>query len=199
MQTEIEAKFLNIDHDVIRQKLNDLSAQLVSSNCLMKRVIMDYPDKHMQKDDNSWLRIRDEGEKITLTLKQTTEHEFGGATEIEVIISDFDKTTELFKAIGLEVQAFQESKREIWSLDGVEIMLDEWPWLEPFIEVEGPSKAAVQGVATKLGMDWQAAIFGSVTTIYRKQYPAITKDHHISELPSITFSEEKPRWFGSVA
>jgi len=126
MQTEIEAKFLNINHDEIRTKLINLGAKCVQPVRLMRRVVIDFTDKRMQKGGNSWIRVRDEGDKVTLTHKTTIEREFGGSQEIEVIVGSYEKTIEIFKAMGLIVHTEQETKRETWQLGDTEIVLDEW-------------------------------------------------------------------------
>ncbi len=195
MQQEIEVKFLNVKFDDVRARLKKLGAVCEQPMRLMRRVVIDYPDRKMQATGDSWVRVRDEGDKVTLTFKKTTEHEFGGAHEIETTVGDYQKTIDIFLAIGLVVHTSQETKRETWKIDGVEVVLDEWPWLNTYIEIEGLSEQAVKDVAQKLGYDWNDAVFGSITTAYRHQYPAITKDEHISEIPEIKFGLPAPEWF----
>lgn len=195
MKPEIEVKFLNVDFDEIRKVLLSLGATCDQPMRMMKRVVMDFPNRKMQETKDSWLRIRDEGNKVTLTYKQTTEHEFGGASEIEVDVSNYEDTIDIFKKIGLVMQTDQETMRETWTIEDVEVVLDEWPWLNPFIEIEGPSKESVMKVADKMGFAWKDAVFGSVTVAYRKQYPDITSEDHISVIPEIKFDLPRPDWF----
>lgn len=195
METEIEVKFLNVDFDDVRRQLTKVGAKLVQPMRLMRRVVLDYPDRRMQTSGNAWVRVRDEGDKVTLTYKTSIENQFGGATEIETTVGSYDKTIAIFTSLGFIVHSQQETKRETWQLNDAEIVLDEWPWLEPFIEIEGPSKELVQQTASKLGFDWNDAVFGSVTTAYRRQYSAITKDEHISQIPEIKFNLPVPDWF----
>jgi adenylate cyclase class 2 len=198
MQKEIEAKFLYIDHDDMRARLRKAGGVLEQPMRLMRRVVIDYKDHRMQGGD-SWIRVRDEGDKVTLTYKTSVEHSFGGATEIEVEVSDYQKTVDIFEASGLEVTTRQETKRETWKLGEAEVVLDVWPWLEPFIEIEAPSEEIVKQTAELLGQKWKDAVFGSVTTAYRIQYPAITSDRNISALPEIKFNLPIPDWFGEKA
>jgi adenylate cyclase, class 2 len=200
MQQEIECKFLNVDHQEVRKKLKKLGAVCEHPMRLMRRVVIDYPDRRMQVDGDSWVRVRDEGDKVTLTYKQAIEHEFGGAQEIEVGVSDYQKTIDIFLAMGLVVHTDQETRRETWKLDNVEVVLDEWPWIDPFIEIEGESEKSVKSVASRLGFDWKNVIFGTVVVAYAKQYPKV-KDMgiKISQEPQIKFNLPKPTWFnGSV-
>lgn len=70
-------------------------------------------------------------------------------------------------------------------------MFDTWPFLEPFIEIEGPSESAVQDVAEQLGLDWNDAIFGAVDELYSKVYN-ISKDRINNNTPKIIFDMENP-------
>jgi hypothetical protein len=67
--------------------------------------------------------------------------------------------------------------------------------LNPFIEIEALDEDLVKNAADKLGFEWSEAIFGSVTVAYRRQYPAITAQQHISQIPEIKFNLPKPDWF----
>ena len=70
-----------------------------------------------------------------------------GAKEIEVQVSDFDKTVQLLQQVGLDYRSLQESRRENWRVGNVEVMLDEWPWLKPYAEIEGESEAGLKDMA----------------------------------------------------
>jgi hypothetical protein len=52
-------------------------------------------------------------------------------------------------------------------------MLDEWPWLAPYIEIEGVGDEQVRDVAERLGFAWEDAVFGGVANAYASQYPHI--------------------------
>lgn len=193
MQTEIEAKFLNIDHDEIRAKLQELGATLEQPMRLMRRVMLDYPDGRFQKKDPyQRLRVRDEGDEVTVTYKADNDTNY--AHEVETTVGSFDEMIKLFQAIGLTGFSYQESKRETWHFGDVEVVLDEWPWLEPYIEIEGPSEVAIRSAAEKLGFDWKEAEFGSVDTAYRKQYPGMTGLESIGDLPKVEFDKPVPDW-----
>lgn len=195
MQQEIEVKFLNVDFDDVRAKLKKLGAVCEQPMRLMRRVVIDYPDRKLQATKDSWVRVRDEGDKVTLTFKKTTEHQFGGAHEIEVTVSDYQKTIDIFLAMGLIVHTDQETKRETWKLNEVEVVLDEWPWIKPFIEIEGDSEPNVQQVAAQLGLDWNEAVFGSAVVAYERHFPnAKDVGVRISQEPKIKFDLPAPAW-----
>jgi len=196
MRPEIEAKFLATEHREIRKRLESQKAELVTPMRLTKKVILDYPNRRLEHNKEGWLRISDDGDRVTLTYKETVERQRGYSREIEVVTSDFEKTVELFKKVGLKIYALQESRREVWRLGSVDIMLDEWPWLKSFTKVEGLSEAAVRDAAARIGLPWSQAVFGSLNIAYAAEYPGIklsTKEN-ISQIPEMLFGKPLPAW-----
>lgn len=191
MQTEIEAKFARIDHDDMRSKLKNAGGICEQPMRLLRRVIIDYPDGRLQSD-NSYIRVRDEGHRVTVTLKKFAGEGIDGAKEIEFIASDFTTPRQLFEAVGMKVWSEQESKRETWTLDECEVVLDEWPWVSLMMEIEGPSEQAVRDVAAKLGLDWSDALFGDVTKAYLVEYDIEVAK--ISKNDLIRFDMPIPDW-----
>ncbi len=221
MNIEYEATFLDINKKEIRKRLKDLGAKLVKPEFLQKRfnfippkiltkyswirvrdegdkITMSYKAIEGDKIENqkeiekySWIRVRDEGDKITMSYKAIEGDKIENQKEIELIVSDFDKAIDFLETIGCKKKAYQENKRELWNLDNVEICIDEWPFLEPFVEVEGKSEKEVKAVSEKLGFDYSNAWFCAVGLIYSKKYniPPEVIDNEIKE---ITFDIENP-------
>lgn len=188
MKTEIEVKFLNVDFDQLRQKLTSIGAVRLQPMRLMRRSIIETPELEAK---NAFLRVRDEGDKVTLTYKQIDEDSLTGAKEIEVTASSFDDTVALLAQAGLPQKSFQESRRETWQWGDIEVVLDEWPWLDPYIEIEGESETQVKEAAVRLGFDWSTAVFGRVTSAYQVQYPTGDADKLVT-IPKVAFSEPVP-------
>lgn len=170
MQTEIEAKFLNVDHNVVRRNLRELGGVCEQPMRLMRRVVFHSDDMEAK---GAFVRIRDEGYRVTMTYKQFDADVIDGAKEYEIEVSDFDTAIAILDAAGVAHDTFQESRRENWRLGDVEVMLDEWPWLAPYVEIEGPSEDQVTIVAESLGFAWEDAVFGGVANAYANQYPHI--------------------------
>lgn len=189
MKNEIEAKFVDITIDAMRKQLKELGAELVQPMRSMKRVTIDSP---AMKQKEAFLRVRDEGDKTTMTYKQFDTLSLDGVKEIEVTVSDFDTTIALLAEAGLPYGSLQESRRETWNLEGVEIVIDEWPWLNPYVEIEGPTEEAVISTAEKLGFDWDKAIFGDVMAAYRVQYPHLSLNDTVGNLPNVRFDDPLP-------
>lgn len=148
MQTEIEAKWLAIDPTEMRQALERARATLASPERSMIRRNFDYPDMHLEKV-GGWVRVRNEGDKITLSYKQLNNRTVHGTKEVDVVVDDFDATCNFLKAIGLKQTSTQETKRESWKLGDTEIEIDTWPWIPTFVEIEAKSEDELFSVAEK--------------------------------------------------
>ena len=190
MNIELEAKWLEIDHDEFREKLKAIGAELVAPKRQMIRAVFDFPDKRLSKI-RGWVRVRAEGDRITISYKQNDTNKLDGTKEVCLVVDNFDSAIELLKSIGLQQKSFQETKRESWKLDGVEIDLDEWPWLPPFIEIEAPNEEKLNNVVAKLGLSFDNAMYGSADHVYAKYYDVTTDD--VNLWPEIKFSET-PEW-----
>jgi len=182
---------LDVDHNVLRKKLIQLGAKLVQPLRVMKRKNFDFPDEALERKVSGWVRVRDEGDKITLTYKQLNDRSLHGTKEVNLTISSFSDAEAFLEALGLEGKSYQETKRESWLLDDVEIELDEWPWIPPFIELEGKDEKQLKLIVSKLGLDWSKAVHGSVEVAYQAVYDMTERE--IDHLDSITFSPI-PKW-----
>jgi adenylate cyclase, class 2 len=191
MQTEIEAKFLRIDPDTIRERLQKAGATLKQPMMMMRRHIY---DNEFTSQKNGFVRIRDEGYRVAMTYKQYEEMSLTGAREIEFTVSDYDAAVAFMEAIGITPKSVQEARREIWMLDEAEVVIDEWPWIDPFVEIEAATEKQVKAAAKKLGFDWDEAAFGDIMTAYRHQYPNTgdARGDMVYNLPSVRFEDAVP-------
>lgn len=181
MGLEIEATFLEINKDDLRAKLRKLGAKLVTPERLMRRVVFGLTE-------HSFARVRDEGDRITLTYKNHFAEGIDGTEEINVEVSDYENSIALLKACGLHAKSDEDSYRESWELDGVEIDIDTWPWIPSYVEIEGKDAAVVAEVAEKLGFKMDEAVYGSVDEVYRLYYDV--ECHVINrEIPEFKFRE----------
>lgn len=186
MQPEIEARFLNVNHDLLRKKLGSVRAKQIYSMREMSRKNFDFPDRRLQIK-NGWIRVRNEGDLVTLSYKQLDHRGVDGTKEVNLVVNDFDQTCLFLESIGLEAKSFQETKRESWILDNVQIELDVWPWIKPMLEIEADSEAELKRVAKLLELDWRDALHGSVEVAYQAEYDVTEEE--IDSWPNIIFSE----------
>lgn len=180
MKTEIEAKFTDIDVELTRKTLTELGGILIHPERLMRRKNFEWPD-HQQ----AWVRIRDEGDKVTMAYKRVEDRTLHGTKEVEITIDDFDRGCQLLEAIGVHAANLQETKRERWELNGCEVTIDTWPWIPSCLEIEGATEGAVRDTASRLNCDRTKAMHGSVETVYQQHYD-VTEDE-INGWKTITF------------
>ena len=190
METELEAKWLNIDIEQFRLRLSEIGAKMISSERLMVRRIYDFPDSRLQ-DSGGWVRLRDEGYKVTLSYKQLNDRTLHGTKEVTVVVDSMENTNVFLESIGLVSKSLQETKRESWKLGDVEIELDTWPWIPSFIEIEANSEQEMKHVAEKLRLNLADALHGSVETAYQAVFDV--SEEEIIGMKNIQFSEV-PDW-----
>jgi len=190
MNIEYEATFADIDKREIRQKLKSIGAELIKEEFLQKRSTWHVPKEC--KIAKSWLRVRDEDDKITLTFKSVGDgFDIEGQKEVELEVDNYKQAELFLKTIGCKKKSYQETKREIWKLDDVEIMIDEWPFLEPLVEIEGKNEEVVKNVSKKMGFDYNKAIFDCVSVLYSEKY-GVPEDFVNHEVERIVFEEKNP-------
>ncbi len=189
MNIEYEATYENINKDDIRAKLIKLGAKLIKPEFIQKRIVFNLPQGH--EIENAWLRIRDEGNKITMSLKVLDGDKIYNQKETMLEVDSFKEAEKFLTLIGCKKKAFQESKRELWNLNGVEVTIDEWPFLEPFVEVEGRSEKDVKKMSNKLGFNYSEALFCSVDILYNRKY-GIDLDKINYNMPLISFDMKNP-------
>jgi adenylate cyclase class 2 len=190
MNIEYEATFSKIDKDQMRKKLKTVGAKLMRPEFMMKRYCFSTP-KFIHQE--AWVRVRDEGDKITMALKIMEGKKITDQKEIELVIDDFQKGYEFLKALQAEQKAYQETLREIWHLDNCELTIDTWPGLLPVLEIEGSNEESVRSVSEKLGFNWQEAIFFSIDEIYEREL-GIPREIINTQTPEITFENPPTRY-----
>lgn len=155
----------------------------------MRRCIFANP----RSPENSYLRVRDEGGAITCTYKfiEKGELSISSVKEMECVVSDFDEMVGMIREMGIPQKAYQETRREVWAIGHeIEFMIDEWPGLRPFVEIEGPTEAVVREYSAKLGFEYADALFGAVDQVYFQEIGIGAEI--INMLPEITF-ENPPK------
>jgi adenylate cyclase, class 2 len=162
MPTETEAKFRLPDPDALRQRLEELGAQPAGRVLEVNR-IFDTPDARLRNADCG-LRIR-----IGRSLEADSPP--GGASsalltykgpraagepkireELETPVADPAALVEILDRLGLHEIIVYEKRRDVWRLGPCEIAVDELPDLGWWLEIEGPTAAAVAHAQAQLGL-----------------------------------------------
>ncbi|MCX4249390.1 MAG: CYTH domain-containing protein [Bacilli bacterium] len=178
MDTEYEVKVLEIDHDECINLLESLGAKKIM-DVMQERYIYDV----IPEDPHKWIRLRTNGNKTTLTIKDLKSETIDGMKEIEIEVSDFSKTNLLLESLGYKNKGFQQNKRVQYILDGVEIDLDHWPHIPEYMEIEGKCEADVNKMIERLGIDKKMVTTMDVDSVY--------KHYGIKEIKDLSFNEEE--------
>ena len=187
MPTEYEAKFLNIDVDSIKKTLRENGAKQVHGPVKFYRLIFKRCNE-TGNDKPGFVRIRDEGKKITMTTKIFNDKKFPEEREI-TINESFEKGCEFLRAIGIEEKSYQETIREKWSHDLVhEITFDIVPGLPIYMEIDCTSEANLNKLVALLDLDKSNMKYGSFDKTYTEYYD-IPSDTIIHKTPSLTFKD----------
>ena len=186
MPKEFEAKFLNIDVDSIKKKLRENGATKVHDPLKFYRLIFKRCEE--MGDKPGFVRIRDEGKKITMTTKIFNDKKFPEEREV-TINESFEKGCEFLRAIGIEEKSYQETMREKWSHDLVhEITFDIVPGLPIYMEIDCTSEANLNKLVDLLKLDKSNMKYGSFDKTYTEYYD-IPSDNIIHKTPSLTFKD----------
>lgn len=183
MEKELEAKYFINDKNSMRFLLKNIGLECIKPEFLMKR------ETFHSATEPGWIRVRDEGDKITLTFKQVTGKGINDVDEVEIIVNDFEKASAIIKQTSFKNFSYQENYREIWRNNEVEIVIDTWPFLQTYIEIEAKSVDVVKRYSQLLNFDFdKKAFFGGVDVLYKEQFGIERQD--FIKIPRIVFDDK---------
>ncbi|MGC8496343.1 MAG: CYTH domain-containing protein [Candidatus Micrarchaeia archaeon] len=162
MAKEIELPIYGVDPEYVRARLGLIGAKLVGKhqfrrvNFQVKKPAEDASGEYHTK----WIRVRTDGKKSTITLKEQNGKGIGGRLEYEVEVSDFEQAVKIVHRLMPDAEYdYFENYREEYALGEFTIELDKFPMLEYSMEIEGPSEESVKELYRK--MDIKGAIEGN--------------------------------------
>ena len=103
--------------------------------------------------------------------------------EYEVIVSDFEKISQLLLNIGLIEKAYQENKRIRYILNNIEYDIDFWPQIPPYLEIEAESWEKIDEAIELLELNPADKKIFSITQVY-ENYKINLNDYQ-----KLTFNE----------
>ncbi|KKR05276.1 MAG: hypothetical protein UT32_C0021G0004 [Parcubacteria group bacterium GW2011_GWC2_39_14] len=111
MYTEFEATILDINVKALRRKLKDVGAKLIYPERLMRRYI--FAPFQKDKIHGTWVRVRDEGDKITMSLKVVSGKKIEDQKEICLTIDSFEEGYDFFETSWFETKSVSRNKKKI--------------------------------------------------------------------------------------
>lgn len=161
MKPEYEVRISGIDIIEIKDRLEKLGATKIGDKNYKR-----YIYEHNPKQEHSWIRLRTDGNKTTLTIKDVQNKKIGGTKETEIIVNCIKETNILLNQLGLFHRSYQENLRTSYILNEVNIEIDSWPMIPPHVEIEGKSVEEVERMIETLGFQKSDATTETVSDIY---------------------------------
>ncbi len=154
MAHEIETKVLDIDANLLKEKLISFGAKKKQET----RLIVDwYRIKGIKEGEDPWfLRIRSNSEgkhEVTWKAKSDILGIARKHKEINFIISEPEKLADLFEELGLEKYAHQEKDRISFILKDWQFDIDQYPKMPAYLEIEGKSEESIKEAISLLNLD----------------------------------------------
>jgi adenylate cyclase, class 2 len=168
MHKEIEVRFLEIDVPRLKQQLQRLGA-VDAGEALLNEVIFYDPEQRWAREGRL-VRLRSGNSKPMLAYKHHTASAIDGAREIELAVSDAGAAEKFLEAVGLKAFRRQQKKRHTFRHGTVVIDIDTWPRVPAYVELEGPSQAAVRATAQALELDWSKVVFDDARKVIEGRY-----------------------------
>lgn len=185
---EYEVKLPKIDIADMQRRLRASGASLVKPATIYRNSVFNLPLE--RKIENSWLRVRDEGDKVTMSLKIIGER-IADQHEYCFVADSMEEGEKFLRLIGAEEKSRQEKRRETWALNGCEVVIDEWPFLEPLAEIEGKSEVAVLETVALLGFQEQDCRVSAADVLYAEKY-GVKEDVVNNHTPMLIFDMPNP-------
>ena len=153
MAHEIETKVLDIDGKSVTRVLKKLGAKRFRDT----RLVVDwYREKGVKEGKDQWyLRIRSDStgkHEVTWKARSQITGVARKHKEINFLVNEPDKLSDLFKSIGLEKYAHQEKDRVSYRFKKWTFELDIYPGMPPFLEIEGTSERHIREGMRLLGI-----------------------------------------------
>jgi len=166
MHKEYECTILEVDVNSFISKIEKMGAKKIGE-FNQKRYVYDFNPINK----NKWIRLRTDGKTSTLTIKEIVDkNEIDGTNEIEIEVSSFENANKILNELGYVARNYQENKRIKYTLDGVEIDIDFWPLIPPYVEIEGKNENDVRKMIERLKIDKNMITTLDVASIYNQIY-----------------------------
>jgi len=158
---EIEVKILEIDEDEIRKK-SDSFADKINDNVLLTTITFSNPYNDVL------VRLRKINDEIIFTTKiRIPDKKFKIRKEYETKINDLKIFKKQLEILGFKQVMLQEKKRTTYKYKNSEVVIDIYPKMPPYIEIEGP-KEEIKEIVDKLGYSMENTTQINVYGLFEK-------------------------------
>lgn len=151
-------------HSINDYIINNNSFELLNDDFFEKLMIK------TQANFSKWIRLRRTGEGVAITIKKVLdsagEYQLDAVEELEFNVPSIDFGISLLENLGYFITTRQEKLRIIYDYKNTEVVIDKWPMINPYLEVEGNSEAELLAVVEDLGYNKTDAIVTNTDDVY---------------------------------
>lgn len=157
MPHEIEINVTNIDLEDAKERLQELGADYVGTyNYKILNIEIENRDNVKSEEYyTKWARVRSDGKKTTLTLKEQYGTDINKRLEYEVETSDFITTAKIMLKMLPDAKYSYIEKSRIdyhYKENNLDIVIDKWPKLPYKMEIEGTSEDVIKEFYKRLNL-----------------------------------------------
>jgi hypothetical protein len=167
----------------IEENINNIDISKLEDRKMLK-IIEDTGNRFFK-----WIRLRQDGEIVEITIKyiysNKANYNIDEVKEIEIKTDNFEMANKLIEEMGYYRKKLAEKKRDSYSYQGMDIEIDEWPLLEPYIEIEGSNIDKIYELANLLGYSKEQTIVMNTEDVY------LEKGIDLSKYEEMTFKTQK--------
>ena len=188
MEVEYEGRMLDVSPAEIREKARALGGHMKAPLTLYRRSVFKLCDI-----ERGFVRVRDEGDKTTLTAKIFKNKDFPEEYELKIQDS-FESGQAFLRALNLTEKAYHETIREKWFIprrvgstrELCELTIDYIPGLPAYSEIECKSQRDLRHACKLLGVKYGDLLFGGYGNVFMHYYGMSAKDIN-DDISQLTF------------
>ena len=167
----------------IEEKIDNIDVSKLEDRKMLK-IIEDTGNRFFK-----WIRLRQDGEIVEITIKyiysNKANYNIDEVKEIEIKTDNFEMANKLIEEMGYYRKKLAEKQRDSYSYQGMDIEIDEWPLLEPYIEIEGNNIDKIYELANLLGYSKEQTRVMNTEDVY------LEKGIDLSKYEEMTFKTQK--------
>ncbi len=147
--------------------------------------------KEVNKHFSKWVRLRKTGDEVTLTIKRIIngqgEYELDAVNELEINVPSIEEGKQMLEELGYFFERHQNKMRIAYDYKNTEIVIDKWPKLSPYVEIDGPTKEEIDEAVLLLGYNLEDAIIINTDDVYSEN----GIDIYSNEYKDLPFDEQE--------